>query len=196
MLDDRPDNETRRRILDVAEQLFSERGYAAVRLRDIATAVGMRHASLYYYAPAGKEQLYVEVMERNFERHRAGLTEAVAGAGDDIRAQLHAVAHWLVSQPPLDFSRMQQADFPAIGEEQAHRLMRVAYDSLRLPIMTALERGVASGQVKVRNVELAAMGLVSLVESVHAIPHAYRTVPLEQVGGELVDMLLDGWLAN
>lgn len=196
MMDERPDNETRRRILDVAEQLFSERGYAAVRLRDIATAVGMRHASLYYYAPAGKEQLYVDVMERNFARHQAGLTEAVAAAGSDIRAQLHGVARWLVSQPPLDFSRMQQADLPALGEEQARRLLLVAYDALRLPIVAALERAVASGQVKVRNLELAAMGLVSLVESVHAIPPAYRTVPLEQVGRELVDMLLDGWLAG
>jgi len=195
-MDQRPDNETRRRILDVAEQLFSERGYAAVRLRDIASAVGMRHASLYYYAPGGKEQLFIDVMERNFARHRAGLTEAISGAGSDIRAQLHAVARWLVSQPPLDFSRMQQADLPALGEDQAHRLLLVAYDALRLPIMAALERGVASGQVKASNLELAAIGLVSLVESVHAIPSAYRTVPLEQIGEELVDMLLDGWLAE
>jgi AcrR family transcriptional regulator len=65
-------NSTHQTILDAAERLFAERGYAAVKMHDIARAVDMRHASLYYYAPAGKEQLYVEVMERNFNRHRAG----------------------------------------------------------------------------------------------------------------------------
>jgi len=193
-MDERPDNETRRRILDVAEQLFSERGYAPVRLRDIAAAVDMRHASLYYYVPGGKEQLFVEVMERSFHRHHAGLTDAIADAGDDIRAQVHGVARWLASQPPLDFTRMQQADMPAIAPQQAERLMQVAYDALRLPIVAALERATASGQIEVSDPDLAAMALVSLVQSVHAIPSAFRMVPLEHVGRQLADMLLDGWL--
>jgi AcrR family transcriptional regulator len=33
-----PNNETRIRLLDRAEELFSARGYTAVRLRDIADA--------------------------------------------------------------------------------------------------------------------------------------------------------------
>ena len=111
-----PNNETRQRILDAAEELFSKRGYAAVRLRDIAGAVGMRHASLYYYAPKGKQQLFVEVMERNFARHLEGLAAAISGAGDDLRAQMYAVAEWLITQPPLDFGRMQQSDMREIGE--------------------------------------------------------------------------------
>lgn len=195
-MDEHPDNETRRHILDVAEQFFSERGYAAVKLREIAAAVDMRHASLYYYVPGGKEQLFVEVMERNFHRHRAGLTAAIAGAGDDIRDQVHGVASWLVSQPPLDFARMQNADMPAIAAEQADRLMQVAYDALRLPIVAALERAQAAGQIRVSDLNLAAMALVSLVQSVHAIPNAYRTVPLEPIGRRLADMLLDGWLTR
>jgi len=47
--------------------LFSKRGYIRVRLRDIASAMGMKHASLYYYAPAGKQQLFIEVVERNLQ---------------------------------------------------------------------------------------------------------------------------------
>ncbi len=76
-----PDNETCEHILKVANELFSQRGFAAVRLRDIAAAVGMKHASLYYYVPGGKEQLFIEVLERNFHRHREGLTQAIQGPG-------------------------------------------------------------------------------------------------------------------
>ena len=53
---------------------------------------------------------------------------------------------------------------------------------------------VGAGQISVSAIDLAAMALVSLVERVHAIPPAYRTVPAAVVGRQMADMLLDGWL--
>lgn len=52
----------RENLLDTAEQLFTSRGYTAVTLKDIAKALGIKQASLYYHFPLGKEDLYVEVM--------------------------------------------------------------------------------------------------------------------------------------
>jgi AcrR family transcriptional regulator len=190
-MDDLPDNETRRRILDVAESLFSRRGYAAVKLRDIGAAVGMKHASLYYYAPEGKEGLYVEVMERSFRRHREGLSESIAGAGDDLRDQIHAVARWIVSQPPLDLSRMVHADMPALQPEHAARLMQAAFDALRIPIAEALRR---AADVNINDPDLAALALVSVLQSVHNIPSYYPDAVRQQVGKEVADMMLYGWL--
>lgn len=187
-----PDNETRRRILDIAEELFSKRGYSAVTLRDIATAVGIKHASLYYYAPGGKEGLYVEVMERNFKRHHDGLVEAIAGAGDDLRDQIQAVAGWITSQPPMDLSRMMHADMPAIQPEHAERLMQSAYDALRLPITEALRQ--AREQVSITDYDMAALALVSVLQSVHNIPAAYPNAVRQRVGVEIANMMLYGWL--
>jgi AcrR family transcriptional regulator len=191
---DIPDNETRTRLLDVAEELFSARGYTAVRLRDIASAMGMRHASLYYYAPAGKEGLYLEVMERTMRRHRTGLERAVAEAGPDLRAQVYAVVDWLAAQPPLDVIRMNQADMPELAPDKAERLMALAYDSLRLPIGGAIRSATEAGLITVPDADMAALALVSLVESVHAIPRAYSGGDLAAIGRQFADMLLDGWL--
>lgn len=55
--------ETAERILDAAEALFAERGYAATTLRDVAAAVGVRNPSLYNHF-ASKEALYAAVLER------------------------------------------------------------------------------------------------------------------------------------
>lgn len=192
-MSDLPNNETRRRLLDVAEDLFATRGYTAVRLRDIAAAIGMRHASLYYYVPGGKQQLYIEVMERSMQRHRVGLEQAIAAAGDDFRAQVYAVVDWLVAQPPLDVARLQHADTLEISQEQAEELMILAYDSLRLPIGAAIRRAVDAGIISVPDVDLAALALVNLVESVHGIPEAYRRIPLGVIGRQLANMLIDGW---
>lgn len=189
-----PNNQTRTQLLDVAEALFSARGYTAVRLRDIASAMGMRHASLYYYAPGGKEQLYLEVMERTMRRHQAGIEHAIRSAGSDVRAQIYAVVDWLAAQPPLDLVRMSQADMPELAPESAERLMQLAYDSLRLPIGAAISRAASAGQITVSDPDLASVALVSLVQSIHAIPKAYAPDNLARIGRQLADMLLDGWL--
>jgi AcrR family transcriptional regulator len=190
-----PDNKTCERILEVADELFSQRGYAAVRLRDIAAAVGMKHASLYYYVPGGKEQLFIEVLERNFNRHREGLTLAIQSAGDDLRAQMLAVMFWFFSQPPMDLARLYYADMPQIDPGQAERLIKLALDSMSIPVSAAIERANADRQVEIANPGLAAMSLVNLAQGVKAIPYSYvRTAERrERIGEEVIDMLLNGW---
>lgn len=191
-MSDLPQNETRTRILDAADALFSRRGYAAVTLRDIAFEVGMRHASLYYYAPGGKEQLFVEVMERNLRQHGLGISAAIAGAGDDLRSQLIAVAHWLLSQPPLDFTRMAHADLQALPQEHADRLAHLAY-ALHEPIVAALTAARERGAIRFTDANLAALAFVSVIQGLHAVPSRYVQGSLEPVVQKVVGMLLDGW---
>jgi len=50
-------------ILEAAEVVFSEKGYAAARLEDIAERVGIRRASLVYYYK-NKAALYGAVLDR------------------------------------------------------------------------------------------------------------------------------------
>lgn len=54
----------RDQILDVCARLFTQQGYAATSTRDIADAVGIRQASLYYYF-AGKSCILSELLERS-----------------------------------------------------------------------------------------------------------------------------------
>jgi AcrR family transcriptional regulator len=54
---------TRDRILDTAEALFAEHGFAATSVRDIAARAGLTPASLYNHF-SGKEALYQAVLAR------------------------------------------------------------------------------------------------------------------------------------
>ena len=54
---------TRTRILDGAEALFAERGFAASRTKDIAAHVGVNTAMIHYYFDT-KEKLLVSVIDR------------------------------------------------------------------------------------------------------------------------------------
>jgi AcrR family transcriptional regulator len=54
---------TAERILDAAEALFAERGYAGTSLRDVANRVELRIPSLYNHFPS-KDALYAAVLAR------------------------------------------------------------------------------------------------------------------------------------
>ena len=75
---------TRDRILDTAEALFAERGFAGTAVRDIAAAVDLTAASLYNHF-AGKEALYAAVLERGM-RPLMDVLEDLAGHGHERTA--------------------------------------------------------------------------------------------------------------
>lgn len=179
-------------MLDAAEGLFARKGYASVTLRDIAAEVGIRHASLYHHAPDGKEQLYVEVTERNLERHYAGLTAAITDAAPEARARLRAAADWLLSQPPMDLVRMVHVDMPAIGEAHATRLAAAAFRALLLPIAGVLEEARQSGEIGPRNLDPVPGGFIGLIGSLHAVPESVTEYTRQEMARQLIDVLLDG----
>lgn len=190
---DNPTNETYNRILEAAGDLFALRGFSAVTLRDIGKAVNIHHASLYYYAPDGKEQLFVEVMRRNFETHRMGILKALSTAGDDIGAQLNAAALWLLSQSPLDLNRMAHADLPKLKPEHALSLMTLAYDTLHQPLIEAFDTARSRGQIRFKDSMLAALSFISLIDGLRAVPAEFRSGNDVKTVATLVDMLLYGW---
>lgn len=188
-------SEARERVIEVAERLFAQKGYAAVTLRDIANELGIKHASLYHHAPGGKEELYIEVMERTLRRHNAGLTAAIGGAAPDIRARLRAAADWLLSQPPMDLVRMVYSDMPEINAAHAHRLSEKAFEMMITPIRVALEMAQIRGEIRHHDVGLIAGGLLGMLESLHAVPQQAFEGPRHSrqwMAYELVDVMLDG----
>lgn len=186
--------EARERVLDAAERLFAHKGYTAVTLRDVGAAAGIKHASLYHHVPGGKEALFVEVTERHLHRHRTGLTEAIAQVEPDIRAQLHAAADWLLSQPPMDLIRMAYSDMPSIAAAHAERLSQMAYASMIVPMAQALEQARERGEVHHRDLGLVAGGLLGMIESLYAVPDTVlnETQTRKQMAHDLIDVVLDG----
>jgi len=184
--------DARERVLKAAEQLFAQKGYAAVTLRDIATAVGIRHASLYHHVPGGKEALFVEVTERTLARHRAGLEHATATAAPDVRSQLCAVADWLLSQPPMDLVRMTHSDMPSIDPAHAARLSQAAFEALLRPVEFVLRRAAQNGEIDHAEPGLIAGGLVGMIESLHAIPDEVVQESRAAMAHVLIDAFLTG----
>jgi AcrR family transcriptional regulator len=185
--------DARERVLNAAERLFLARGYTAVSMRDIAEALAVRQATLYYHAPRGKDQLFLDVVERSLARHRAGLEAAVRGAGPSLREQLHAVVHWLVSQPPVDLLRLLRIDRAALPEADSQRLLDGAHDSLISPIAQVFRAAQERGEIRTVSAVMLAGSLLAMLDWLSFPSQArYVTPPPREMAEELVDTLLDG----
>ncbi len=188
--------ESRERILHTAEHLFNERGYASVTLRDIADALGIRQASLYYHFPGGKEALFVEVCEKSFDRHRTGLEEAIRRADTTPREQLRAAARFILSQSVPDLGRMTHSDMPEIAEEHAQRLMQIAFDSLLRPIAGIFQRAYESGLSHSPDTILLAGAFISVIASIHDLPAQFTRQPRSAMADTLIDVILYGLMSR
>jgi TetR/AcrR family transcriptional regulator len=138
---------TRAAILAAAERLFARRGYAATRLEDVADAVGVKRAALFYHF-RDKQTLYDAVIEDAFGE-LVGRLDAVLSAGGPIAARVEgAVETWvdavharpalarLVLRHAADAEERPAAPlFPA-----AERLLRLAW--------ALFEEGGRSGELQ------------------------------------------------
>jgi TetR/AcrR family transcriptional regulator, cholesterol catabolism regulator len=180
-------------VLRVAERLFRERGYAFVTMRDIADVLGIRQASLYYHAPEGKEQLFVEVTKLGLTRHHGELEQVVAQAEQAIAIQLHAVAFWLLSQVPIEFTRFFHTDLPALSKEHAVQLADLARWGWLVPLEHVFTEAYARGEIRLVDEKLMAISFMVLVESIHDM-HRYTNAPKEVLARSMIEILLDGIL--
>lgn len=181
-----PETEARERVLNVAESLFGEKGYRAVTLKEIATTLGMKQASLYFHF-ASKEQLFITIMQRIFERHRQGLEAALMQSGPSLQAQLQAATRWLLSQPALNVVRMLSTDMPAIDPQAAVALSSQMYQATLIPLASAFRHAHQAGEIAHTKYVLLAGSLLSIVEAIQNLDADW--IDHEQGGGSKVEMV-------
>lgn len=138
----------RERILEVAEQLFTQQDYRGVSIRDIAQACGVTNAALYYHF-SSKEALFREVLEQHARRLQDRMVQAAQGATttrEKITAMLTEYATMASTQrSPLFLLRHRAA---GLDRQQARehyaRLLQVILE----PVEKALRQAQALGEVQ------------------------------------------------
>jgi AcrR family transcriptional regulator len=96
-----PSDQTRNAILDAAERLYADRGFADVTLRDIVAAAGVNLAAVNYHF-GSKDELIAELfVTRSLATNRERLNQLKAAeAAGGGRADIDAILRALVG-PPL-----------------------------------------------------------------------------------------------
>jgi len=107
-------HDTRQTILDAAETLFAEHGYAATSMRQLTAAAGVNLAAVSYHF-GGKEELTKAVLARRIEPINAARLQRLAALPSD-RATVREILRAFV-EPPL--RAVGQRDANGAGDAQA-----------------------------------------------------------------------------
>src|SRR5579875_853514 len=67
-------------ILNVAEEVFEERGYHETTMDEIAARCGVAKGTLYQHFPGGKDELITALFERHLEQFARAVAQAQSAA--------------------------------------------------------------------------------------------------------------------
>jgi len=138
---------TRAAILAAAEEQFARRGFVATRLEDVAAAVGLKRAALFYHF-ADKQRLYDAVIADAFGALAARLDEAFNAQVSVTERVERAVEVWvdtIVARPSLARLVLRHA---AEAEEHASQGIFAGAERLLRKGWSLFEQGRASGELK------------------------------------------------
>ncbi|MFZ4428004.1 MAG: TetR/AcrR family transcriptional regulator [Saprospiraceae bacterium] len=97
------DISTEEKILEAARELFADRGYSGVRMREIAARAGINKGLLHYYF-RNKEALFISVFKESFSRFSRKLNDIMASEQklpDKIDTIVEEYMSLLIANPNL-----------------------------------------------------------------------------------------------
>src|SRR6266536_3542558 len=159
----------REQIEDVASALFSDRGYKATSMRDIAAALDIQGGSLYAHIPS-KEAVLASIVEQAAERFHQAVRPVAEG-----RARAHVFLF----------------EWTSLGPERREAVAR-SRDAYESYFKNVIAEGVAAGELARRDARLAAIFLLS---AMNGLVHWYRPDgPLgpEAIAEHYADLFLCG----
>ncbi|HKP53640.1 MAG TPA: TetR/AcrR family transcriptional regulator [Chloroflexia bacterium] len=178
-------------IYSTARSLFSERGYPATTVRDIAREMNMQAGSLYAHIDS-KEDVLWEIVSRAASQFIAAVEPIATSNNRPAEKLRHMVrAHVDVLADNLDDATVFLQEWKFLGSERRDAIaeMRNRYENLYRHV---IEEGIQSGEFASTDPKMAALLVLS---AVNWMPQWYNpSGPLspEEVADTFVELILTG----
>lgn len=159
-------DETRDAIVTAAAGLFARNGYRATTLESVASAIGVKKASVYHYI-ASKEELLIAIYERIFDRIESAVRPIATQTfppDERLRRMIHA--HIEVVADERDLLTVvfnEEAELPLKLKRKISRRKK-AYEQLFIDVV---EEGSRLGIFRAINVRTAVYGLLGMSNWLH-----------------------------
>ena len=182
--------ETRRRILQSAAQVFAAKGFHSAVVDDIVKASGTSKGAVYFYFES-KEQIFLSLVEDYASTVAREIQVAVQRARGLV-AQVEAAVATLVRtfQADRDIAKIVLVDWPSVGAEFQGK--RIALKAMLVEVLRGyLDRAVEDGKIASQDTETAAYVWIGAIgEVVLRWLNTGKPDPLEEVLAPLTHLLL------
>lgn len=179
-----------------ASELMAARGYHGTSMRDVAKAVGIQMASLYYYH-ASKQELLVHLMRTTLEDLRRSVEEAMEAAGPDPVDQLDAGlrAHIAFHVRRRDDVIITDSELRALEDENRPMILdlRDQYQNL---VRGAIERGVERGELEGGRIGIVTTGVMTMCTDVALWYDPNGPLSVDGVADEILRFVMRGLRAG
>ena len=149
---------TQTAIIDAAERLFAENGFAATSMRDISNASGVSHPLIHHHF-GSKEELYNAVKRRLVEGYAKQFPRAARAAHRPIgvRAEMRRLMAFLGDNPMLLRLCLRTR---LEGDNQVWPGEPDQLDTMRRRIEVSQRRGLIRADLDATNLSIMILGLV------------------------------------
>jgi AcrR family transcriptional regulator len=152
---------TRRRLLEAAEQIFTELGYHDASIVKIAEAAGVAPGTFYLYF-GGKRDIFDELVEDLNRRVRRAMADAASGGRTRAEAErlgFQAFFRFTTEHPGL-YRVIRQAEFVSPGA------LRLHYERIVAGYARGLQEAMDGGEVAPGDPEVLAWALMGVGEMI------------------------------
>ncbi len=156
------DKNTEQKILDAARSIFTNQGFAAARMDEIATEAGINRALLHYYFRS-KQKLFDVVLEENLNHFYQSFIRILASDVDletKIRNLVIAELDMLVANPNLPLFII--AETSRNPEMMIEKLNHIPIKQFFLQFMQVVNTEIEKGNIKPINPVHILMHIMSL----------------------------------
>jgi len=183
--------ETRRdEIIKTAAKLFKEKGYSAVTMRDLATAMGMKAASLYNHINS-KQEILKEIiisLAESFTDGMSQIKESNVTSNDKLKAIVSL--HINISSQNIYGMASLNNDWMHLEEQLPYYLqLRSNYEE---EFRSILKDGMKRNEIKKANLEVVLFSLLSTLRSLYLWIPKKEDLNSEELAKDLGEVLING----
>jgi AcrR family transcriptional regulator len=152
------------RILEIAEELFTKRGFSNVAVRDICKAANVTAPTVYYYF-RNKEALFTAVV-----RKRVSMTEFIGLLNDGCRkakepaSQVRAFVHTYLTSFPKERLNVglyvrHSTELDSVGRDS----LMAGLNRIQSLLTRIIQKGISTGEFRATDPKMAAECLLGML---------------------------------
>ncbi len=179
-------------ILTQATRLLLDRGYRGLSMREIAQAVGVSKAALYYHFK-DKEQLFLAILEEYLEMMAQDIGD-ICMVSNSSRIRIRLLVERTLARPAEQRAVIRLASQEVVHLSQQARLsFEVLYhDKFINQIQSIFQNGIEQGDLRSFDPHVAAWALLGMMYPYFYPAHFHELPDPDQVTRQLVSIFLDG----
>jgi AcrR family transcriptional regulator len=157
-------NETHARLLDISSMLFATRGFTTTSIREVADAMGIEKASLYYYI-SSKDDLCYQIIRSAHEHMLSSVKNALQGVtGAEARLLCFIMAHVTALLEHKNWFAVANEQINFLDAKKRARIvgLRDTYEQMARQILAdAQAEGLLRRDIPVRYLGFALLGMIT-----------------------------------